>query len=116
MHKLFEDAAAVLIVLELVETGTGWRKENDITWARGVRSGLHGALYGFSTLDGYASSYLIFNFVGGHANQKGEDRFFLQRRPQQGVIAAFVFPAEDNQDSTGKGVERFQGGINIGGF
>ena len=34
MHQFFEDAATMLVILELVETGAGGREQNDVSRLR----------------------------------------------------------------------------------
>src|SRR5690349_22714852 len=116
MHKLFEDAAAVLVILKLVEAGAGGSEQDNIAGARGVSGGFDGAVEGSGLLDGHTASDLLFDFVRGGANQKREDGFFPQWGLQHGIVAAFVFSTQNNQDAAGKSVERFQGGVDIGGF
>ena len=68
------------------------------------------------SFDGHAAGKLLFDFFGRGADQQRENRFFVQRFLQHGVVAAFVFAAENDQDVPGKCVERFQGGVDIGGL
>src|SRR5262245_61559204 len=107
MDQFFEDAAAMLVVLKLVEASAGRRKQNDITWASSVGRRLNGVLEGFGALNCDASRNLLFDLVSGCADQEGEDSLLTQRLPQQRVIAAFVLTSEDNQDATRKSIERF---------
>src|SRR5260370_20995117 len=114
MNQLFEDAAALFVVLELVEAGAGRGQKQSVAGACLVRGDFHGALNRPSALDGYAASNLFFNFVGCGADQQSENGLFTQRPLQQGVMAAFVLPAQNDQDSAGKSIQRLQGGINVG--
>src|SRR5215472_5647198 len=116
MHELFEDPAAMFVVLKLVVAGAGGGKQNDVSGLSGMRSDFDGALEGSGLLDGHAAGDLFFNFAGRSANQKSEDGFVAKRRLQQGVVTAFVFASQNNQDAARKRVERFRGGVHVGGF
>src|SRR5258708_3311762 len=116
MNELFEDTATLLVVLELVEAGAGRGQEHQIAGPRRVRGNFHGALNRPSALDGHAASNLLFNFFGCRADQQGENGLFTQRPLQQRVIAAFVFPAKNDQDSPGKSIQGLQRGIDVGRF
>src|SRR6266567_5516737 len=106
MHELLKDAAAVLIVLKLVETGACRRKQNDIARSRGVRGGLYGPLDRSSLFDSDTTGNLLLDFAGCGANQKSEDGLLTQRRLQQRIVAAFVLAAQYDQDTARKSVER----------
>ena len=116
MDKVFEDAAAVFVILKLIEAGTSWGKQDNITGTRGLRSGFHSALDGAGAFDGHASGDLRFDLVRGGANQERENRFLAQRVLQHGVITTFVFATKKDQDSAWKSVQGFQRGIHVGGF
>jgi len=63
MHKLFENAAAMLIVLKLVEAGARGGQQNNVSSARSVSGGVDGALESSGLLDGDAARNLLFDFV-----------------------------------------------------
>src|SRR5256884_272885 len=116
MHQFFEDAAAVFVVLKLIEAGACRGQEHDVAGPRCVRGNLHGVLDRPGVLDGHAAGDLFFNFFRGRADQQRKNGLLTQRPLQHGVIAAFIFPAQNDQDSPGKSIQCFQRGIDVGGL
>src|SRR5713101_316385 len=62
MHQLLEDAAAMLVVLKLIEAGACRGKEHHVAGTRCMRGNFHGALDRSGALDGHAAGDLFFNF------------------------------------------------------
>ncbi len=81
-----------------------------------MRGNLHGTLDRSGTLDRHAARDLLFNFLSRRADQQCKNGPLAQRFLQQRVITAFVFSAQNDQDSPGKGFQRLQRGIDVGGF
>src|SRR2546421_9580521 len=113
MHEIFEDAAAVFVVLKLIEASTCRGQEDDVAWPRRVRGNFHGAFDRASALDGHAAGNLSFNFFRRGANQQRKNGLLAQRSLQYGVIIAFVFSAQNDQDSSGKSIQGLQRGIDV---
>src|SRR6266478_3484376 len=105
--QFFENAPAVFVISELVETCASRGKQHDVARLRGVRGRLDGALKSLSALNGYAACNLLLDFFRGRADEQREDRFLAQRLLQRGVVAAFVLAAENIENPAGKCVERF---------
>src|SRR5262249_43318685 len=68
------------------------------------------------TVDCYAALDLRFDFLCGCANEQSEHTFFAERLLKRSVVAAFVLAAEDHEDAAWKGIEGFEGGVDICGF
>jgi len=64
MHKLFENPAAVLIILKLVEAGTGGSQQDDIPGARGVSGGLDGTIRLWNVGTGRCTA-TVHSYMGG---------------------------------------------------
>ena len=79
-----------------------------------MRCDFNGALDCPCALNGHAPGNLVFDFFRCRADQQRKDSFLAQRFLQYGVIAAFVFPTQHDQDSSGKRVQRLQRGIDVG--
>src|SRR5208337_1186267 len=114
--ELLEDPSALLVILELVEAGAGRGQNHDISGLRGVRGDFHRAVQRGGAFYGHAAGDLLFNFVRSRANQERKNGFFSERLLQEGVVAALVFPAQNNQDAPEKSVQGLQGGVHVGGL
>ena len=68
VDELFEHAATMFVILELVEAGTGGREQDDIAGLRGAGGDFDGALERAGTFDGDAASDLAFDFLCGGAD------------------------------------------------
>ena len=106
MHQVFEHAAAVFVILKLIETGARRSEQHYVAGPRRERSDFHGTLNRSGALDSHAAGNLVFNFFHCRADQQRKNGFLAQRFLQNGVIAAFIFTAENDQDSPGKSVQR----------
>src|SRR6202521_1321548 len=113
MHQVFEDAAAVFVVLKLIEAGACRGEEHHVAGPRCMRSNFHGALDRSGALDGHAAGDLFFNFFRSRADEQRKNSLLTQRSLQHGVIAAFVFPAQNDQNLSGKSIQGLQRGIDI---
>src|SRR6266852_4115327 len=70
VHQILEDAAAVLVVIKLVEAGARRREEYDIAGPRSLRSKFYRALDRSRALDRHASGDLLFNFLRSRADKQ----------------------------------------------
>ena len=68
VDELFEHAATVFVIFELVEAGAGGREQHDIAGLCGARCDFHGALNRAGTFDGDATGDLAFDFLRGGAD------------------------------------------------
>src|ERR1700676_5577975 len=91
VHQLFENTAAMLVTLKLVEAGAGWSEQDDVTVLGGERGDFHSAVERFSAVDGDAAGDLRFNFCGGGADEQRENGFLTQRFLQRHVVTPFFF-------------------------
>src|SRR6266404_6232538 len=91
-------------------------EEHNIARPRRLRSNLYRALDRSRALDRHASGDLLFNFLRGRADQKRKNRLFAQRFLQRGVIAAFIFASEHDQDSPGERIQRLDSRIHVRGL
>ena len=74
----------------------------------------HGTLDHPGALDRHAAGDFFLDFLRCRADQKRKNGLLTQRLLQRGVIAAFVFPAQNDQDSPGKSIQGLQRGIHVG--
>src|SRR5579859_127717 len=51
VHELLEDAAAMFVILKLIEAGAGGREQNNVAGLRGARGDFDGALDGAGAFD-----------------------------------------------------------------
>ena len=107
-NEFLEDMSAMLVILKLVEAGAGRSENHDVARLGGMCGDLHGAVQGDGAFDGHAAGDLLFDFVRGGANQQSKNGFFAQGLLQDGVVAALVFSAENDQDAARKSVEAFK--------
>ena len=69
VYESFEHAAAMFVILELIETSARRRKQNNVARLRGPRSNFDGALDRSSAFDGDASLNLLFYFFSRGADK-----------------------------------------------
>src|ERR1051325_4851051 len=116
VHELLEHTATMLVIFELIEAGASRREQNDIAGLRGPRSNFDGALDRSRAFDGDASLNLLFDFFGRGTDEQCKDRLLAKRGLQNRVVAALVFPAENNKNAAGKSVERLERRVDVGRF
>ena len=115
-HQFFEDPAPVLIILELVETGAGGSEQDNIA-GRAPSEACRTAdsiVPDETTFFGPRICDSIFLCCGADRVHAFDP--LTEQIVQDGVIAAFIFAAENQVDVAGKGFQRLDRGINVGGF
>src|SRR5215472_926309 len=115
-HQLPKDAAAVLVVVKLVEAGAGRRQQHDIARGGGLKGLADRALDGAGAQQGRRSLDLRGDLIGGGADQVGAPGAGTQQRVEDRVVAALVLASQDNVDVAGEGFQGLHRGVNIGGF
>src|SRR5574340_760236 len=113
---LFERSATMLVTAELVETGAGGRQQYGVAGAAMLVAVLHGGFKGPGAHDGDGALDLAGDLPGCGADQQRGPRFFGERPTEDRVVAALVLAAEDDPEAAGKGVQRLEGGVHVGGF
>src|SRR5579871_3123998 len=99
MHEFLEDAAAMFVILKLVEAGAGGGEQNDVAGVRRAGGKLDSAIERAGAFNGDAAGKLAFDFVGSGADEERENRLFAERLLKRGVIAAFVLAAKDDESA-----------------
>src|SRR5215469_3241496 len=90
-HQLLEHPAAMLVVLKLIEAGTGRREQHDVSRMGGAEGCLDSGFERSRWCDGHAAPDLLLDLVGGGTDQQRQNGLLAENIPQFGVIAAFVF-------------------------
>src|SRR5947209_6934751 len=104
-HRFFEDAAAMLVVFELIEAGAG-RREQDHVSGRGQFGGAtHRSFKSLCALDGRGPGNLRFDFFRGSSDGVNPPGALAQQRLEDCVVTVFIFAAEHDVDA---GRKRFQ--------
>src|SRR6202171_3396010 len=106
----------MFVVLKLVEASASWREQDDIARSRRTRCNLDRALNGSCLLDRHAPGNLLPDLFRCSTNEKRQNSFFAQRLLQYGVVAALILASENDQNSSGKCIQRFQRGVHVGSF
>src|SRR6266436_7999074 len=102
MNKLFENTAAMFVILKLIETCAGGCQEHDVPFVSRLRGKCNGVLQRSRPPDGYATIDLFFDFVRGRSYKQREYSSFSKQSAQLRIVAVFIFAAQNNDDSSGK--------------
>src|SRR5262245_1310222 len=116
MDELLEHAAAMFVVLKLIEAGAGGREQDDVAGMRRARCEFDGTFERAGGLDGDAAGDLAFDLFCSSADEKSENGFFAEQRLQGSVVAAFILATENDENAVGKSVEGLERGVDVGGF
>src|ERR1035437_4481301 len=95
VHDLFKELATMLVALELVEAGAGWRQQHGVA-GHGMLVGVSDG--GFDGLGGdqrHSALKLVGNLGSGGPNQQSGVRLGGQRLAQSGVFQTLILAAED---------------------
>src|ERR1700744_1510463 len=106
----------MLVILELVETGTSGSEKDNVSGHGGCRGMLDGVFESLGMVDFGSGLYVGFDFGGGstdgiHAFDAGAEQVV-----ENSVIAALVFATQDEMNVGGEGCEGFDGGVDVGGL
>ena len=102
LHNLFERLAPMLIILELVEAGAGWGQEDNIAGLGRLCGALHGCIQSFGVDDFYGVSEFGIQSFRRRANGVNNLHSFPQQVVQNGIVAAFIFAAENQVNIGGE--------------
>src|SRR5258708_16962036 len=97
-NELFENAAAMFVLLKLIETCASWRQQNHVARLSSTRRDLDRALQSPRAFDSHATRDLTFDLLGYRSNQQSENRPFPQKFAQRRVVAGFVLPTKNHAD------------------
>src|SRR5690242_17635955 len=112
--QFFENAATMLVIFELIETGTGRSQQHGIACTRAIVRERHGALEGSGALGRHRTAELGGNFFRSRADQQNELGPLAQQGNQWRVIAALILAAENYKKPAGKSLESLDGGVHVG--
>ena len=112
---LFEDLAAVFVALELVEAGAGRSEQDNVSRLRGGVGFADGVLERLGVND-FGTFDLRFDLGRRRSDRVDALHALFQQVIEHGVVAAFVFPAENEVDVRGKRFQRLDRGIYVGSF
>jgi hypothetical protein len=74
MYQFFEDAAAMFVILELIEASAGRSEQDDVAWAGGVFCDFQGAIQRARVVDRDAAGNLAGDFFRGSAYEQSQLR------------------------------------------
>ncbi len=114
--QLFENAAAVFVIFELIEAGTGRGEQNRVAGLNVPRSDVQSLLQGSGIFEGDGIAEISGDFFGRFADKQREARAFVQQLAERSVGAAFIAAAENDHQRSGKSFDGFDRGVDVGRF
>src|ERR1700734_725554 len=114
MNNFLKHLAAMFVVAELVEAGAGGSEQNDVSGRGSLGWAADCGFQGFGTVDVSSFLYLGFDLCRRRANGVNPLHPMPKKIVQDRIVAAFVFPAENEVDVRRKGFERLNRCIDIG--